>query len=50
MMTEETEEKGKLKCEKHKCVKCGSSFGYVRFKDKSWICRSCGHQDKEVII
>jgi len=35
--------------EKHRCIKCGSLFGYLRIKDKTWVCRSCGNIDGEVI-
>jgi ribosomal protein L37AE/L43A len=42
---EQTERK-----EKHRCIKCNSSFGYLRIKDKVWICRSCGTEDKEAQI
>ena len=35
---------------KHRCVKCGSLFGYLRIKDKTWVCRSCGNMDKEVVV
>ena len=27
---------------KIKCIYCGSSFGYLKVKDKIWQCRSCG--------
>ena len=37
------------KKEKIKCSKCGSGFGYLKLKDKSWCCRSCGNIDKGVI-
>lgn len=45
-----TEEKEVQKKEKIKCSNCGSHFGYLRLKDKAWICRSCGFIDKDVII
>lgn len=35
---------------KHNCIKCASAFGYLKIKDKSWQCRSCGYNDKEVAI
>jgi len=35
--------------ERIRCVKCNSKFGYLRIKDHVWVCRSCGHEDKEVI-
>ena len=28
------------------CKKCGSKFTYVRIKDKTRVCRSCGHIEK----
>ena len=37
-MVEEKEKGGKPKC-----VKCGSSFTYIRIKEGSVVCRSCGH-------
>ena len=38
------------KKEKHKCIKCGSSFGYLRIKEKKWVCRSCGYVDPMVVV
>jgi rRNA maturation endonuclease Nob1 len=29
-----------------RCVKCGSKLTYVRLKDNSRVCRSCGHIEK----
>jgi ribosomal protein S14 len=52
-MTKEKEigiKKSDFRSEKLRCSKCGSYFGYIRLKDKSYVCRSCGFQDKEVII
>jgi len=43
-MTEKKEKKEKTRCEK-----CQSAFGYLRIKDKTWQCRSCGHVNKEVV-
>lgn len=40
MENEKTENDNKIKCSK-----CGSSFGYLRIKDKTWVCRSCGHEE-----
>ena len=49
------EESKKLRCskcgsiikddKKPRCIKCGSAVGYIRIKDKdkSFVCRSCGH-------
>jgi len=31
---------------KRRCKKCGSSFIYIRIKDNSLVCRSCGHIEK----
>ena len=52
MMTEKKEEKEeqKEKENKRRCRKCGSFFGYIRFRDKTYVCRSCGFIDDEVII
>ena len=32
--------------QKPKCKKCGSSFVYIRLKEKSLVCRSCGNIEK----
>jgi len=32
--------------QKHRCIKCSSTFGYLRIKDKQWVCRSCGHVEE----
>jgi len=44
------DENKELKEERLRCKKCDSAFGYLRIKDHVWICRSCGFEDKEVII
>jgi len=44
------EKKGVIKEEKHRCVKCGSLFGYLRIKEKAWVCRTCGNVDDKVVI
>jgi len=31
--------------EKPKCKKCGSKFTYIRLKERSVVCRSCGNID-----
>jgi len=31
------------KPQKRKCEKCGSGQTYVRIKEGSLVCRSCGH-------
>jgi ribosomal protein L37AE/L43A len=36
----------KNQTEKPKCPKCNSSFGYFRIKEKKWVCRTCGHIEK----
>lgn len=41
----EQEKKGK-----HRCPNCSSTFGYLRIKEKVWVCRSCGFIDKEIVI
>jgi DNA-directed RNA polymerase subunit RPC12/RpoP len=28
------------------CSKCGSTFVYIRIKDKEIVCRRCGHIEK----
>jgi len=38
------------KRERIKCAKCGSKFIYIRIKDKTLVCRSCGNIDKEVVL
>jgi ribosomal protein L37AE/L43A len=42
----EQEEVEKPKKEKIKCSKCRSLFGYLRIKDKIWVCRSCGFESE----
>lgn len=32
---------------KKSCKKCGSKFVYVRIKEGSLVCRSCGHIEIE---
>jgi len=44
------EKKEVIKEEKHRCVKCGSLFGYLRIKEKAWVCRTCGYLDQDVEI
>jgi len=36
-------EKQEVAEEKPRCPKCKSLFTYVRLKDRSVVCRSCGH-------
>ena len=43
------EKEKKEKVEKLRCVKCGSSLGYLRIKDHVFVCRSCGYEDEEII-
>ena len=31
---------------KKRCKECGSAFTYVRIKDRSVVCRNCGHIEK----
>jgi len=33
------------KTEKKRCKKCGSRFVYIRLKERSVVCRSCGNVD-----
>ena len=32
--------------QKPKCKKCRSAFTYIRIKEGSIVCRSCGHIEK----
>ena len=32
--------------QKPKCKKCGSAFVYTRIKERSVVCRTCGHIEK----
>jgi ribosomal protein L37AE/L43A len=43
-------EKDAKSSDKIRCKKCNSTFGYLRMKDKSWICRACGFVSKEVVV
>jgi ribosomal protein L37AE/L43A len=47
-MTQKTKEEEDTK--KIRCSKCNSTLGYLRIKDKIWVCRSCGHETKDVVI
>lgn len=31
---------------RNRCIKCNSTFGYLKIKVNSWQCRSCGYLDK----
>ena len=42
---EKEEEKSQENLQKRKCSKCGSKFVYVRIKEGSVVCRSCGNVD-----
>ena len=42
---EEQKEKVQEKRKKINCSACGSSFVYVRIKEGSVVCRSCGNID-----
>jgi len=35
-----TEKKEQIK---YRCVRCNSTFGYLKVKTKEWQCRACGH-------
>lgn len=35
--------------QKNRCSKCNSAFTYLRIKDGSLVCRSCGNVDLGVI-
>ncbi len=37
----EQKEKKRMRCEE-----CNSRFGYLRKRDNTFICRSCGHETK----
>jgi len=30
----------------NRCSKCNSTFGYLRIKEKEWVCRNCGNVKK----
>ena len=45
-MTGQKEEK-KQKRETPRCVKCNSTFGYFKIKDREWQCRCCGFVEKK---
>ena len=45
-----TEQKKEVQVEKNRCPKCNSSFGYLRLKTKTWVCRNCGNEDNGVIV
>jgi len=32
--------------QKHRCIKCSSTFCYLRVKTNEWQCRSCGFVEK----
>lgn len=32
--------------QKARCVKCNSTFIYIRIKDQEKVCRSCGNIEK----
>ncbi len=38
--------KEKEENKKPKCKKCGSAFVYIRIKENSLVCRTCGHIEK----
>jgi ribosomal protein S27AE len=42
--------KKELEEKRIKCSKCGSGFIYIRLKDKSLQCRTCGNVDKDMIL
>lgn len=44
-MEEEKQETAK----KNRCSKCNSAFTYLRIKDGSLVCRSCGNVDLGVL-
>lgn len=45
---EEEEKKSKIRSDNVRfCKKCHSYFGYVRIRDKKFVCRSCGYIDGE---
>lgn len=43
---ENQEKESNEKDNKKKCGYCGSGFTYVRIKDNSLVCRSCGNIEK----
>ena len=42
----ENEKQNQKPNQKPKCSKCGSKFVYVRIKEGSVVCRSCGNIDQ----
>lgn len=42
----ENQQKEKKLTKKIRCSKCASTFGYLRIKERKWVCRSCGHEEK----
>jgi len=36
----------KEETQKPKCKKCGSAFCYIRIKERSVVCRTCGYIEK----
>ena len=42
---EEQKKEQEKKPQNNKCNKCGSNFTYVRIKEGSRVCRSCGNID-----
>lgn len=35
-------EKKEIKKEENRCLKCNSTFTYIRIRDHQRVCRSCG--------
>lgn len=40
------EQEQKKTQQKYRCVKCNSTFCYLRVKTSEWQCRSCGYVEK----
>jgi len=43
---ENQKENQKANPQRKKCKECGSAFVYVRIKEGSLVCRSCGHIER----
>jgi len=35
------------KNQRHRCIKCQSTFCYLRVKTGEWVCRSCGNVEEK---
>ena len=46
MMTEKEKQSQEKEQQKHRCIKCSSTFCYLRVKTNQWVCRSCGNVEE----